>query len=1517
SVLGNGPGEEAFDYPKAVALAQGSPSSLHLWVEDYYHLGGIYGPPDGIPVIFGSSATGEVCPAITVTVPGEAAVDIACSQPIRFYGGEPDPSRSFASVTQLPNQWANHDDPEVSPENWGSQTVFATLRDVNGNPSSQALPQIQAALGDPYEGAGLCFSNDGSFSCSVPEDEADGSCPNGVYTVVVHSAYAGQRQLEVTHDSYQPVKLPNADHPGQTTLWAPFAEALSPAASTLTVSPSVPEDLPDDAADEPDGVPLALASGEAYTLTVTAWDAPRVNRVGNVSAELTLTGANCHATFESSGQAAALGVTSALGRFADKVGSAVGGECELTARLAGETIAGSPKTLSWTDPEPDPSHPDTWFTVSPEPVTADGDASGVITVQLVAAGGQPVTGAAQRLAPSQAPGASPVRDDLVFSAFTHQGDGVYTATFSGTVAAATDLAVGIVGQSVEPLALRPTDGNATARFKAGPVSLGTSWLIEPAGPVPADGQTPALVGASLADAAGNAVTSGNVVFTVPAGTRVGAVDGPAAIPVAVGDDGTAWLQLTSENPCGLDDPYLVGAFPEGGAIPIPNVKDAWGTPTWSDGQVRVVFTVGPPDLTRSGFSVEPAAGNTGRPTPLADGNDAQIVTVELRDAHGVPVDGQAARVAMTFGSGGGVPPVVVDVTTGTAGRGRAEARLTTNQAGPWAITVETAGGNLGWTGDRDLKSINVSFAAGPPSAADSVLTSSAGTEVPAGGAEAHWAQVEVFDQNGNLAPDAVVTFELLGAGGSPARFSSPLCPTKVCDVVSSATGIAKVELVSTSFEVVTLRASVGGQLVGEAVLEFGTSPPPPVLSSWTVTPAYPQGVVADGVASFTALVELRDSSGIPAPDATVVFDLPTEVSVVEDGPYLTDADGLLEVHLVSTTAGAFVVNASAGGRVLPEADQVLRFEAGSPDPDKSVVDVSSSAFLPSGHLPADGVATYTVEIALRDAHSNPVKVAGNEVAVDFRLLDFDGSEVDSVAPFTRLLATDGDGVASTALSSAKSGIWEVAIRLDDVPLAASPKRLVFEALAGSAADSTLTVSPAQAAADGVAQVTAKVVVRDANGNPAEPGELVEFAVETGSEAAPGPWLEPADGKVLTCDYWSGSGPDWCDQPGAAVVTIASEEAGEFEVSALVGGEPVGGSPAVVTFEGSEPPIDPSDWIYSVFPPPSNPEWVVLADGKSEFTLTLVASDEDGNPIPGVPVRLTGLDAAVSVSPAVAGVTGELGTPQAGRHVWALTSRTEGAFFGWIEAQVDGEWVTVGQGQFYLVFVTPPPTAGLFEVLDSPATPDGVDSALLRVTVTDLDDNPVAGHPVRFSLFDWNPQGPRFHDAVNGPLETDPILTDAHGVAETRIYSVYVGEWQVWALSLDWGIFKTVEFSYSPPPPGPVVRFSVEADSSNVDYPKARADGADGYVVTATARDRNGDPVDGGVVEVFLTPRQIPGAVVVHETVVTGQGPGGSPGVARARFAAVKSGWWDVTAKVGDEPVEVVGGIGLTSVGVEF
>ncbi|MDR1427251.1 MAG: glycoside hydrolase family 99-like domain-containing protein, partial [Bifidobacteriaceae bacterium] len=101
---------------------------------------------------------------------------------------------SSASVTHRPGQVANY---SAQGDEWGSQTVSVELVDQAARPVTGAVGKLTIGPGsrDAWLGAGLGYSNGGSFQCAQTP-EPDGRCPAGVYEIGVYSAQVGTRILQ-------------------------------------------------------------------------------------------------------------------------------------------------------------------------------------------------------------------------------------------------------------------------------------------------------------------------------------------------------------------------------------------------------------------------------------------------------------------------------------------------------------------------------------------------------------------------------------------------------------------------------------------------------------------------------------------------------------------------------------------------------------------------------------------------------------------------------------------------------------------------------------------------------------------------------------------------------------------------------------------------------------------------------------------------------------------------------------------------------------------------------------------------------------------------------------------------------------------------------------------------------------------------------------------------------------------------------------------------------------------------
>ncbi|MDR1443047.1 MAG: Ig-like domain-containing protein, partial [Bifidobacteriaceae bacterium] len=283
------------------------------------------------------------------------------------------------------------------------------------------------------------------------------------------------------------------------------------------------------------------------------------------------------------------------------------------------------------------------FAVSQDPVVADGVTAGEVTVTLVDAEGRPYVGEVA-LASAGASGSG-----VTVGGFTAQIEGVYTASFTGTVIGDWPLTVTAGGASV-PAA--PGSGIAHL-VKGGPAfGVGLTRLEGPSASGQAEDVNGLVVTAHVVDAAGRPLDGVNVTFAIPAGLSAGSSAGPATVLASSDGDGVAQLTVTAR----LAGTYDVTATVGGSAV-------VDGSPA------QLVFDL-PPRIEPSEFYM----GVMTHPSPRAfwDTADQLSLATGLFGANSIraelPWSFVADKDGVLGGSAGGTPGGVGDTQWELDGR---------------------------------------------------------------------------------------------------------------------------------------------------------------------------------------------------------------------------------------------------------------------------------------------------------------------------------------------------------------------------------------------------------------------------------------------------------------------------------------------------------------------------------------------------------------------------------------------------------------------------------------------------------------------------------------------------------------------------------------------------------------------------------------------------------------------------------------------------------------------------------
>ncbi|MDR1825575.1 MAG: Ig-like domain-containing protein, partial [Bifidobacteriaceae bacterium] len=922
----------------------------------------------------------------------------------------------------------------------------------------------------------------------------------------------------------------------------------------------------------------ALANGsDALWAKMTAQDANGNPVSGvNLGFKLTDTAANT-AVFQplATGSKTASGTSGADGVVQVYVVSVYEGHFPVVGVMgASET---SPKTVWFQNNTADPD--ESWFTVqrtstnvSPDKAIADGNDSYTVTVNLRDANGDPVNGIGAVVKATPVAGGTTLQYSVITDVVGGQG-GTAVQQIKTTVAGQYVVTVELAGDAISLDTAGATTTSKTVEFVAGAPSSLTSSLTSPASPAQVGGGTQVIT-ATVKDANGNPVLGTNVVFTIPA--DVTAAGGTTVATGTTGASaGVAELTLTSNK---------VGEY---------NVTAKVGTMDITVGSpAKAKFVNSDPSAGQSEFTIPTT------PAQKVAGVEYHTPQVAVKDGSGNAYT--AAAVTVTFkvrlqgaSTWATTKTVQTNTTTGIA----LWSDWTQDVAGTYEVEASISSGVVGTT-------LTAVFKAGPADPATSVFETSTG-DVLADDASTHYAKVTVKDAKGNVVANEPVTFTL-----DPAK-SAHFVPgtAKTITVNSSAAGIAQADIADGTPETVQVTGSVASTQVGSGNVKFTTDAPSAPDSSWTITPAGP--ITADGVASYTATVTVRDSSPshLVVPNATVDFSVPPAVHITESGPYVSNSSGIVTVHFTSTTQGDFTVNALIGTGKIPAADQVIGFRAGAVDGTKS------SLAGPGVTATADGVATQVVTATVKDAYDNPVTDATVRFAIPA-----DTKAGTVTGPATVDVTVNSNGVATLALTSTKAGQYNVTAGAKKPADAAytnittgSPAVVEFVAGAIDPTHSKISKVETGPFVAGAASYTVKVELMDANDNPVKQAGLpIQFTFTLGADVVPASASTNANG-VATTTFGNTKAGDW---QGTAT----------YQSQAIVVGSPV----SLVFTAGA---ADPTKSTLEVSNNPAQ------ADNTATHYAKVVVRDANNNPIVGESVTITISTGAATVpGPVVQGTT---------------------------------------------------------------------------------------------------------------------------------------------------------------------------------------------------------------------------------------------------------------------------------------
>ncbi|WP_159299023.1 Ig-like domain-containing protein [Pseudomonas chlororaphis] len=731
---------------------------------------------------------------------------------------------------------------------------------------------------------------------------------------------------------------------------------------------------------------------------------------------------------------------------------------------------------------------------------------------------------------------------------------------------------------------------------------------------PADGSTPITVQATVTDALNNPVSGQEVTFAVETGSAT-----LGSTSVLTNALGVASTTLTSTQ--------------AGISTLKANIN----------GSERSVDTTFVADV----GTVEIASGALVMTTDnqLADGTAQNVVQVTVTDAKGNPVANQAVGFAATNGA-----TIAKSGTTNAAGI--VEMPLTSTTAG---ISVVTA--SVG----SSTQSVNSTFNAHAGSAeiASGALVMTTDNQLANGTAQ-NVVQVTVTDANGNPVPAQAVTFSVESGG---AKLSDTTATT-------NASGVASMTLTSTQAGISTLKANINGsERTVDTTFVADASTAEITAGSLIVLD---DGAEANNSDTNRVQVTVTDANGNPVANQAVGFAATNGATIAKSGT--TNAAGIVEMPLTSTTAGISVVTASVGSSTQ-SVNSTFNAHAGS-------AEIASGALvMTTDNQLANGTAQNVVQVTVTDANGNPVPAQ----AVTFSVESGGAKLSDTTA------TTNASGVASMTLTSTQAGISTLKANIN------GSERTVDTTFVADASTAEITAGSLIVLDDGAEANNSdtnrvQVTVTDANGNPVA-NQAVGFAATNGATIAKSGTTNAA---------------------GIVEMPLTSTTAGISVVTASVGSSTQSVNSTFIAHAGS------AEIASGALVMTTDNQ---LANGTAQNVVQVTVTDANGNPVPAQAVTFSVESGGAKLSDTTAT------TNASGVASMTLTSTQAG--ISTLKANINGSERTVDT-TFVADASTAEITAGSLIVLDDGAEANNSDTNRVQVTVTDANGNPVANQAVGFA-----------------------------------------------------------------------------------------------------------------------------------------------------------------------------------------
>jgi hypothetical protein len=531
---------------------------------------------------------------------------------------------------------------------------------------------------------------------------------------------------------------------------------------------------------------------------------------------------------------------------------------------------------------------------------------------------------------------------------------------------------------------------------------------------------------------------------------------------------------------------------------------------------NLTFTAGAPSAATSNI--------TGTTPVIADGVATSIVTITLLDAFSNPISGTVPTFSATGSNN------IYGACSATNASGVATCSLASTRAQVKQLSIQTPIVDPG---------SNVTFTAGASSAANSSIVGT--TPVLANGVATSAITITLRDAFNNPIAGLTPTFNATGSNNNYGACSA-----------TNPAGVSSCTLASITAEVKTISMTAPVAVLGNNVT-FTVGAASPVTSDITGTTP----VVADGVATSLITITLRDAFGNAISGVVPTF-AATGFNNIYGACSATNGSGISNCTLASTRSQVKTLSIQTP---IVDVGGDVTFVPGPPSAATSIIWGTTP-------VPANGVATSLITVALRDVFSNPISGVTPTFAA-----------TGSNNIYTACSATDILGNANCTLASTTAEVKTVSLT---APLSLVGNNVTFTVGAPSSVTSDIT-GTTPVLANGAATSIITITLRDAFGN-AISGITPTFAA-TGSNNIYG-----------ACSATNSSGQSNC--------TLASTTAQVKTLSIQTPIVDVGGN---VTFVAGTPVAGNSN-IVGTSP--------VLANGVATSGITITLRDAFNNPVVG-------------------------------------------------------------------------------------------------------------------------------------------------------------------------------------------------------------------------------------------------------------------------------------------------------------